>query len=162
MVSFTGGGLLHWRWSPSLKVISSGGDLRHWRWSPSLEVVSFTGGGLPHWRWSPLEVVSVTGGGLHYVHLYCTLQDKDAGDEEAQLVDEGFCTALEYGLPPTAGWGMGIDRVTMFLTDSSNIKVPALLTISDTVLNLSAHHMELVAHADPPISGPYRPCRPSY
>ncbi|XP_053987310.1 lysine--tRNA ligase isoform X2 [Hylaeus volcanicus] len=49
-------------------------------------------------------------------------KDKAAGDDEAQLVDENFCTALEYGLPPTAGWGMGIDRVTMFLTDSNNIK----------------------------------------
>ncbi|XP_076232745.1 lysyl-tRNA synthetase isoform X2 [Calliopsis andreniformis] len=49
-------------------------------------------------------------------------KDKAAGDDEAQLIDENFCTALEYGLPPTAGWGMGIDRVTMFLTDSNNIK----------------------------------------
>lgn len=39
------------------------------------------------------------------------------------FVDDNFCTALEYGLPPTAGWGMGIDRVAMFLTDSNNIKV---------------------------------------
>lgn len=50
-------------------------------------------------------------------------QAKAEGDDEAMFIDETFCTALEYGLPPTAGWGMGIDRLTMFLTDSNNIKV---------------------------------------
>ncbi|VDD92537.1 unnamed protein product, partial [Enterobius vermicularis] len=49
-------------------------------------------------------------------------KDKQAGDDEAQLIDENFCTALGYGLPPTAGWGMGIDRLAMLLTDSNNIK----------------------------------------
>eukprot|EP00761_Pharyngomonas_kirbyi_P012781 gb/GECH01012808.1/.p1 GENE.gb/GECH01012808.1/~~gb/GECH01012808.1/.p1 ORF type:complete len:648 (+),score=180.47 gb/GECH01012808.1/:1-1944(+) len=50
------------------------------------------------------------------------VKDREAGDEEAQALDEGFCNSLEYGLPPTAGWGLGIDRLCMMLTDSVNIK----------------------------------------
>ncbi|CAB3250172.1 unnamed protein product [Arctia plantaginis] len=49
-------------------------------------------------------------------------KDRAAGDDEAPPTDEAFCTALEYGLPPTGGWGMGIDRLTMFLTNNNNIK----------------------------------------
>lgn len=47
---------------------------------------------------------------------------KAQGDDEAMFIDENFCTALEYGLPPTGGWGFGIDRFTMMLTDKYNIK----------------------------------------
>jgi lysyl-tRNA synthetase class 2 len=49
-------------------------------------------------------------------------KDREKGDDEAQLIDNVFLTSLEYGLPPTGGWGMGIDRMTMFLVDHNNIK----------------------------------------
>lgn len=49
-------------------------------------------------------------------------RQKEQGDDEAQLIDENFCESLEWGLPPTAGWGMGIDRLVMFLTDRYSIK----------------------------------------
>lgn len=65
-----------------------------------------------------------------------------AGDDEAQPHDEGYCTAMEYGLPPTGGWGCGIDRMTMFLSNKFNIKevllFPAMKPEQVQVLNTNA------------------------
>ncbi|KZT63728.1 lysyl-tRNA synthetase [Daedalea quercina L-15889] len=64
------------------------------------------------------------------------VRQKEQGDDEAQGIDETFVDALEHGLPPTGGWGIGVDRLVMFLTDSQNIKevllFPAMKPVETT------------------------------
>lgn len=75
-------------------------------------------------------------GGLELVNGWAELNDpleqkerflnqekkRKAGDKEAQIKDDAYVEALEYGMPPATGWGVGIERLTMLLTDTKNIR----------------------------------------
>lgn len=59
---------------------------------------------------------------IQYARFMDQVAQRESGDEEAMMVDHDFVTALEFGLPPTGGWGMGIDRLVMLMTNSHNIR----------------------------------------
>ena len=74
-----------------------------------------------------------------------------AGDDEAMVMDDSFITALEHGLPPTGGFGLGVDRLTMFLTNKSNIKEVLLFPAmkpTDEQLAMNSKHNSTVSDGD--------------
>lgn len=73
------------------------------------------------------------------------------GDDEAMVLDDSFVTALEHGLPPTGGWGLGVDRFTMFLSNKNNIKevllFPAMKPTDEQMTMVNAQNKQIAANA---------------